>query len=554
MLASRIPGRSTCALRCDQRGSALIMVILLALVIAAIGGTMLIMSNSDHMIASNERDAERALFASRAGIGYAYHLFEDGLILPSVSGATFDSFDPSVGGPLDGAEFTGKVYYQSGKYRIEATGTFNRASRTTELVFQIIPDAFKYGYLAFNEATLHNHSGLSGPTFRIESTVLSNGTVEIPENITIDGSIVASGLVTLDNGSTLTGDIFANAVSNSGTIEGRVALLTSVDDLPASAGAWDRVDADGNKYAWYNGNSAPGAYGGTAPVGGQTSYAVVDGDDFKFSIFRPNGIALSNPDVNVTKYVAPPLLDYQAMKAEADENDPTYFASTLAAVNYLITKKVNETINGVDVTSIRVGTTAAPEFLFIDGDFQLTLDPANPDSPGTSQIQADGLFIEGGLYITGSFDFDGPNFQTASPAYPTPPDYYMLSINALPYCFPALIAYEHPSSGTVSTWTASQTPSMGTGSDIDMKGEDVGDGLPPEGPSFFNGVVFAQNDIHMHHTSTALELIRFNGAELAWQLHNCDFFQFTYDPNIRCTRFLITDMGSPEVVSFREVR
>ncbi len=554
MLASRSPERSTCTLRCDQRGSALIMVILLALVIAAIGGTMLIMSNSNHMIASNERDAERALFASRAGIGYAYQLFEEGLILPSVTGASFDSFDTTIGGPLDGAEFTGRVYYEAGRYRIEATGTFNRASRTTELVFQVIPDAFKYGYLAFNEATLHNHSGLSGPTFRIESTILSNGNVEIPENITIDGSVVASGLVTLAIGSTLTGNVFANAVSNSGSIEGRVALLTSVADLPASAGTWDRLDADGNKYAWYNGNSVPGAYGGSAPLGGQTSYAVVDGDDFRFSIFRPNGIALSNPDVNVTKYVAPPLLDYQAMKAAADENDPTYFASTLDAVNYLITKKVNETINGVDVTTIRVGTPALPEFLFIDGNLYLTLDPANPDAPLLSRIQADGLFIEGGIYITGSFDFDGPDFQNASPAYPVPPDYYMLSINALPYCFPALVAYQHPTSGTVSTWTATQTPPLGIGSEIDMRGGDPGCGIPLEGPAFFNGVVFAQDDIHMHHTEDPLEVIRFNGAELAWEVHNCDYFQFTYDPNIRCTQFLITDQGSPEVVSFREVR
>ena len=123
-------------------------------------------------------------------------------------------------------------------------------------MFQVIPDAFKYGYLAFNEATLHNHSGLSGPTFRIESTILSNGNVGIPDNITIDGSVIASGQVTLAIGSTLTGDIFANAVSNSGTIEGRVALLTSVADLPASAGTWDRLDADGNKYAWYNGHRA----------------------------------------------------------------------------------------------------------------------------------------------------------------------------------------------------------------------------------------------------------------------------------------------------------
>ena len=75
-----------------------------------------------------------------------------------------------------------------------------------------------------------------------------------------------------------------------------------------------------------------------------------------------------------------------------------------------------------------------------------------------------------------------------------------------------------------------------------------------EGPSFFHGVVFAQGDIHLHHTSDPREVIRFIGAELAWKIHNCDYFWFTYDPDIRCTRFLLLDSGSPEIVSYREVR
>jgi hypothetical protein len=46
----------------------------------------------------------------------------------------------------------------------------------------------------------------------------------------------------------------------------------------------------------------------------------------------------------------------------------------------------------------------------------------------------------------------------------------------------------------------------------------------------------------------------FNGAELAWKIHNCDYFWFTYDPQVRCTRFLPTSNGTPEIVSYREVR
>jgi hypothetical protein len=529
------------------------MVILLALIATAIGGTMLIMSNSDHMISANERDAERALFASRAGLNYAFYLYREGLIAPTGGGTSFDSFSASVGNPLDGADFTGQIYDLStilsrGQlYRIESTGVYNKASRTTELIFQIIPDVFKYGYMAFSEATLHNHSGLAGPSFKIQSTILSNGNVGIPDSITIDGAIVSSGEVEVGSGSTVTKDIFANAVKNGGTVQGKVRLLTAVDELPSAALSWDRVDARGTKYDWFNGNNSPGSLSGNAPLGGTSSYTIQNGDEFKANLFTRNGTLMSDPDVNVTKYVAPPVVDYLGMKAEADRNDPTYFASTTEAVAYMITKKVTETIGGKTVTTVRIGTPDKPEFLYIDGDLKLTLDPTGSDSPGSAEIQADGLYIEGGIYVTGSFDFDGPDYIAAVPPYPMPPDYYMLSINALPYCYPALLAYEEPSVGTIDDFDPADTPAVGGGSAIDMKGGS-------EGPSFFNGVVFAQGDIHLHHTSDPRELIRFNGAELASKLHNCDFFWFSYDPAIRCTRFFFTDAGTPEVISFREIR
>ena len=88
---------------------------------------------------------------------------------------------------------------------------------------------------------------------------------------------------------------------------------------------------------------------------------------------------------------------------------------------------------------------------------------------------------------------------------------------------------------------------MGSGPKLNMSGG-------TEGPSFFNGVVMGQDEIHLHHTSDPRELIRFIGAELAWKIHNCDFFWFTYDPLVRCTRFLTTSTGTPEIVSYREIR
>ena len=59
---------------------------------------------------------------------------------------------------------------------------------------------------------------------------------------------------------------------------------------------------------------------------------------------------------------------------------------------------------------------------------------------------------------------------TADPAngYPTPPDYYMLKINALPYCYPAMLSYEEPGTGTIATWTPDDTPAIGSGVGIKM--------------------------------------------------------------------------------------
>ena len=549
-----LSARRAASTHSDQHGSTLIMVILLSLVVSAIGGTMIMMSNADHKIAANERDAERALFAARAGANYAFHLFQEGLITPTDTGAAFNSFTASVSDPLRGSEFTGEFFdlstalAQGQLFSIQSTGSHNRASRTTEIVFQIVPESFKFGYMAFNEATLHNHSGLAGPSFRIESTIMSNGNVGIPKGITIDGTIVSSGDVSIDSGSTVTRDVFANDVDNAGAIQGSVKLLSSVNALSSAAMTWDRVDSFGNKYEWLNGNSSPGGFSGNAPTGGQTSYTIQDGDDFLYQIFNRNGFLLPDPDVNVTKYVPPPQLDYAAMKAAADLNDATYFTSSTDAVNYLISKKVNETIGGRNVTTVRVGTPDAPEFLYIDDDFKLTLDPSGPDVASSSKISADGLYIEGGIYVSGDFDFDGPDFMNAVPQYPLPPDYYMLSINALPHCFPALIVYEEPSvAGTPATWVPTDTPALGSGSKLSMSGG-------TEGPSYFNGVVLGQSEIHLHHTSDPRELIRFNGAELAWKIHNCDYFWFTYDPLVRCTRFLLTSDGTPEIVSYREVR
>jgi hypothetical protein len=77
-----------------------------------------------------------------------------------------------------------------------------------------------------------------------------------------------------------------------------------------------------------------------------------------------------------------------------------------------------------------------------------------------------------------------------------------------------------------------------------------------QGPVTINGLTYAEYESHFHHMANEEELITFNGAQLAYKIHNCDFFKFTYDPDVRCTRFLDLSGsgGAAKVISYRELR
>ena len=430
-------------------------------------------------------------------------------------------------------------------YRILPNGTYGNSTHQVEVVYEVNPELAKYGFIGFNGVTLHNHSGLSGPSFKLQSTIFSNGYVDVPQDVTIAGSIIALDHVAIDSGSIVNGGIYSHSVSNAGTVNGGVKTVAAVKELASTATNYDRVDASGNKYAWFGGARTAGAYSGAGVVTGtKTSYTVADGDIFYSSIFLPDGSLASKPDVNVAKYIDPPQLDYRAMKAEADLNDPTYFTTSLAAMNYLRTKIVSETINGKTVKTIKVGTTTNPEFLYIVGDFDLNLTSSAFGSSNTgNNIAADGLNLHGGMYVTGNVAIDGPFFDATK--HPWPPDWYQVRINALPYCLPAIIAYPQPPTGTVATWTPANTPAMtGAASKITMSS---GTGF-----FFFAGLTLSEGQTHLHHTNNSTELIRFVGAQMAYEIHNCDYVWFSYDPNVRCTRFLVNSNGTGDV-SYGEI-
>ena len=75
-----------------------------------------------------------------------------------------------------------------------------------------------------------------------------------------------------------------------------------------------------------------------------------------------------------------------------------------------------------------------------------------------------------------------------------------------------------------------------------------------EGTTLLNGLVFSGKDIHIHHTKKDKELVTFRGAQLAYSIHNCDYFNFIYDPAVGCTKFLGLGIGTPHLLAFREIR
>src|SRR5439155_19700505 len=95
-----------------------------------------------------------------------------------------------------------------------------------------------------------------------------------------------------------------------------------------------------------------------------------------------------NQPHTVSKSVTPPTIDYHAMWTEANLNDPTYFTSETAAVTYMISKRVTEVVGGRTLQTVKIGTAANPEFLYIVGSLSLDVWPTNSDSPGSGKIQA----------------------------------------------------------------------------------------------------------------------------------------------------------------------
>jgi hypothetical protein len=61
--------------------------------------------------------------------------------------------------------------------------------------------------------------------------------------------------------------------------------------------------------------------------------------------------------------------------------------------------------------------------------------------------------------------------------------------------------------------------------------------------------------VSLRRTRDPHEAIRVDGAELGWELHDCDMLQFSCDRAVACTKFLgLQQGGASSTISYREIR
>lgn len=154
----------------DQRGSVIVLALLIMMVIGLLGSTLLVMATTEDQIALNEVSAETAFFAADAAIGVAIRRIPDTTPLPAntncqavspptmpVAAGTLASFRTTcipAGMPLAGnmtpypvsmsvVPFTGtNMVYQN--YQVDVVGAAGSAIRQLEVQDQYGPTSQDY--------------------------------------------------------------------------------------------------------------------------------------------------------------------------------------------------------------------------------------------------------------------------------------------------------------------------------------------------------------------------------------------------------------------------
>lgn len=198
-------------LKCIQKGSALIIVMLMMVVVSMLGMTLLTVTASNHKMTGNERDYQAVYYIAEAGINKEmneiksnikgvynnstdaddfFGNFEDQYLQET----TFDGFE-SVLGVIPDADikFTGKRLENITSYTIESTGNIGERSRTVLATFDIkwVP---KSGFNIPNDMAIFSNTTIK----------MTNGTIDGPVGT---NSIIANSIRLL-GGAAITGDIY----------------------------------------------------------------------------------------------------------------------------------------------------------------------------------------------------------------------------------------------------------------------------------------------------------------------------------------------------------
>jgi hypothetical protein len=193
-----------------EQGFALMTTIIIMMVVAMLGATLLVMSvNTDHH-SGQDRNWTAALDVADAGVERAVALLGNEAGIGSVPA-------PFTGQTATGTYSTTVTYLGRAKYQIDSTGTVGTAQglereRAVRVIMAPAP-AFKYALFSSTDINTKNNNYITGD-------IWANGSVTVYNNDTVSGSVsAATGWVQLQINSTVTGNVTSGGTNNGTSIE-----------------------------------------------------------------------------------------------------------------------------------------------------------------------------------------------------------------------------------------------------------------------------------------------------------------------------------------------
>jgi hypothetical protein len=194
----------------SERGFALMTTVIVTMVAAMLGATLLVISvNTDHH-SGQDRNWTSALDVADAGVERAVALLNNQAGIGVVPA-------PFTGQTQSGTFSTKVTYLGRAKYQIDSTGTVGTAQgleriRAVRVIMAPAP-AFKYALFSSTDINTKNNNYITGD-------IWANGSVTVFKNDTVSGSVnAATGWVQLQTNSTVTGGVTSGGTNGGTSIE-----------------------------------------------------------------------------------------------------------------------------------------------------------------------------------------------------------------------------------------------------------------------------------------------------------------------------------------------